>query len=698
MFLMPAFVWAQDAAPDSVDASPADAYTPPENARLLERLADLYRQHAGILDARAAGDLNAYERGLDQAILDLRYFIDRTPEGDAIELDYEPEVRSLYRTIVSEYEFYYGDSDTLGVERGDIFAFRDEMFAAMNADLIQLEDVEMPDVAPLRTTIPMPVNKRVRQSISYLRRTQDRKLSAWRQRAHTYFPMIEQVLREEGMPDELKYLAMIESGLNPKAKSWARAGGMWQFIVPTGRAYGLEVNAYVDERMDPEKATRAAARHVKDLYAMFNQDWHLALAGYNCSPARVKRAVRRAQAKLGNSRRATFWDAYPYLPRETRNYVPGFIAAAIVSSNPAEFGLDPITPGAAYEFDRVPVQHMLDLKTIAELTGTSEDVIRALNPEIRLDIVPPTEGPYMLRVPLGSAVQFSGGYEALTPEQKREDLVHTVASGESIRQVARRYGVSLTALKRANGLRSNRLDRGQRLSIPVRPFDSKPGREIAEAGAGSIRYGALRVYPIAIDMPETGPATAVRTVASATDVQIASAESTPARSTSSAPARTHRVRRGETLSGIASRYRVSVSQLKSWNNLRSSRIRSGQRLKLYGGSAPAASSSSNSKQITHVVRRGDTLGKIGRKYGVSVANLKKWNGLRGTTIRRGQRLKIYASGGSSSATSTRTHRVRRGETLGAIAKRYGVRVSDVKRWNGLKSSRIYAGQRLTIRK
>ncbi len=226
-------------------------------SQFLEKLAALYGYQSDFLSADASGEHDVALDVLEEAMTDLADLMRRDVVRE------QPRFLDIYRILVAEYERVYGPSDSLLVAFGDIFPIREELFAALdNTRDPLLEDVLSPSLQPIETTVPLPLNRLVETTIGSLLREPERHLNHWQSRADTYLPMIERIFREEGIPDELKYLAMIESGLNPRARSWARAVGMWQFIAATGRAYGLEINSWVDERMDPEKATRVSAKNL----------------------------------------------------------------------------------------------------------------------------------------------------------------------------------------------------------------------------------------------------------------------------------------------------------------------------------------------------------------------------------------------------------------------------------------------------
>jgi len=254
------------------------------------------------------------------------------------------------------------------------------------------------------------------------------------------------------------------------------------------------VNPWVDERLDPEKSTRAAARHLRDLYEMFG-DWQLALAGYNCNPLVVRRAVRKARQRL--DREPTFWDIYDDIPEETRNYVPTFIAAALIVSNPAKFDLRRVDPGPRYTFDYVPVQGALTLGTVAELANVDAASVQALNPELRRDRFPPSREPYYIRLPYGTYQTFLQNYEALPDRKKAETVVHTVRPGETVGRIAQRYGVRWQSILEVNEMASGNIEVGQELTIP--PVSYRGNRALMATAEGEpmrVRYGARFTRPI----------------------------------------------------------------------------------------------------------------------------------------------------------------------------------------------------------
>jgi membrane-bound lytic murein transglycosylase D len=292
---------------------------------------------------------------------------------------------------------------------------------------------------------------------------------------HQYFPMMEELLAKHNMPLELKYLAVIESGLNPRAQSKAGAVGLWQFMYATGKMYGLHQNSYMDERMDPIKSTEAALKYLKYLYNIYHK-WDLALAAYNCGPGNVNRAMRRAGSTDGN-----YWDLYPYLPRETRGYVPAFIAVNYVMNNPTAHNLYPVMPLYSYfESDTISVDKPIGFEQLAEILDMSIDDIANYNPSYKLNYIPAySNKTSLLCLPYEKAALFiqneekiyalaekkpvNTGVEVKTFTEDR--VVYTVRSGDYLGKIATKYNVSITSIKRWNGLSSNNLRIGQKLVL-----------------------------------------------------------------------------------------------------------------------------------------------------------------------------------------------------------------------------------------
>lgn len=334
----------------------------------------------------------------------------------------------------------------------------------------------------IEKSIPLRYNEKIHGFINYFT-VKDRAYTRMIiQRMNLYFPLFEKYLAEYNLPDELKYLAIIESGLNPRAISRARAVGLWQFMSATGRYFGLHIDWYIDERMDPEKSTRAACQYLKQLYGMFG-DWELALAAYNSGPGNVKRAIRKAGYKK------SFWDIYPYVPRETRSYVPQFIAITYTMNYLSEHNFIMDEQEAFPLSDTLRIKKYLHLPTLAKLTETCMDDIIKLNPSIQHNALPDLNKPYTLHLPTYTLQALNNNRTAILDSASvvgkkdlellarnasgstygRDKIVYKVKSGDVLGSIAIRHNVKVADLKKWNNLSSNTIRTGQRLNIWLKP-------------------------------------------------------------------------------------------------------------------------------------------------------------------------------------------------------------------------------------
>ncbi len=388
-------------------------------------------------------------------------------------------------------------------------------------------------------------------------------------RAGDYLPMIREKFESAGLPPEISYLPLIESAFSVKAYSRARAHGMWQFMSATGRYYGLEIGSLVDERRDPVRSTEAAVAYLADLYREFN-DWYLALAAYNSGAGNVRRAIRKS-----NSR--DFWTLRKYLPRETRNYVPAFIASVIIAKDPAGWGF-PVPDEKPWTYDRVDVPDALDLQFLADHTTLSLENLRGLNPAIRRDLTPANRTT-ALWLPRGEGSTVAD----VLAETPRSDwaprMIHTVQRGESLSTIAARYGSSVGAIKQANGLSRTLIHPGQNLIVPrFGVVGTLRNERRAEQGTYVVQnndtlWDIARAFNISVDSLCAANGLGRRSVIQPGQRLQLPTGSTAKGATSSARiadagwSGRYTIRTGDTLSGIASRYRVSVSELRRANGL-----------------------------------------------------------------------------------------------------------------------------------
>ena len=635
-----------------------------------------------------------------------------------------------------------------------------------------------PEYDPKRKQLPVVLNSRVAYYMGYFQTSGRKFFEKWLQRSGKYIPMMSEILRRKGLPPDLVYLAMIESGFNVRAKSHAAAVGPWQFIRTTALRYGLRVDSWVDERMDPEKSTIAAANYLGDLYEMF-QSWELAAAGYNCGEQRVQEAIDT-------------YNLYDYwaisdlaLPKETKDYVPKLMAALIIAKNPQKYGFNGVYYSEPLKYDKVSVPPQKSLKDIASVIGASSYTLTELNPNLRHGVTPPG-GSYEIKVPPGygrvvasrqseisslttiASVGYSGsgggslryrvkrgdslgrissryrvsvasikkanrlrgstirvgqvlripgrgytsgsdyGYASNTSNtsNNRATVRYRVNSGDTLGAIAARHEVSVSRIKRANNLRGSAIFVGQVLTVP----DAVTPKYVARASA-PVRYRVTsgdtlgkiaQRHGVSVSAIKSANDIKGSTIMAGDTIRIPGTNgSNTKRYKNTTAATKYKVKRGDTIGTIATRHGVSVSSIRGANNIRGSKILVGQTLIIPGGSGRSYSSSAVTTPVKYRVKSGDTLGTIAARNGVTVASIKSANGLRGSTIRAGQKLSI-PNGKSVTKTSTGSrngsisHRVRRGETLWTIASQYDVSVSDLKRWNNLKSSKLIAGERLSI--
>ncbi len=441
--------------------------------------------------------------------------------------------------------------------------------------VVQIHRSQLSAAGDLNSEIPMVMNEYVEREIESFRTKEREQFIEAYARSGLYRPMIVAALNEAGMPDQLSWLPMVESWFKVRAYSRARALGMWQFISSTGYRYGMKRDWWIDTRMDPEKSTQAAIGYLTDLHALFG-DWLTALAGYNCGEGNVKRAMRRQHEDYLDD----FWDIYTRLPRETRRYVPRFLATLHILEDPAKYGFELPTPLPAQEYETFEMNRPIELSSVDRLLNLSTGTLEELNPELRRKATPETQ--YSLKVPPGAGTTLTASLGNL-PEWVAPvtyTATYRVRRGDTLSGIASRHGTSVAAIMDLNNLRSaNRIRQGQTLMVP----DTRPTGGVVASSGGQVTY---------------------------------------------------RVRTGDSLWSLARRHGTTVDRIKRQNGLTKNTLQPGQTLTI---GEPVASGSGG----TYVVRSGDTLGKIADRQRISLQRLLAANGLtKRSTIYPGQKLVI----------------------------------------------------------
>ncbi len=713
---------SSDLKEEKITAANPDDYLPAETTAFsitdtthiqkeIESKLEVARQHyVAALESFDSDDSTAAVEEFEEAIkvLDqLSYYPD---------IEYNDEFNELSKSLIEDYEKFIVSIDELGPET-PIFALREKINTEAELIDVNKEKIPIPKILP-KTQVPMVINEPVKQFLSFFMGRGQKFVPTWFYRSGYYFPMMKKVFAEEGLPQELIYLSLIESGLNPCARSIASAVGLWQFIRSTGSQYGLKGDFWTDDRRNPEKATRAAARHLRDLYDIY-QDWYLVLAAYNSGGGRVNSAIRRGRSN-------DYWEISSKLPSETRGYVPQYIAISLIFMNPEEYGFTNLQYATPFDMDTVKINGCYDLDVLADAAGINANDIKLMNPDLVQGCTPPSTI-YSLKVPKDKTEVFVENLKQIPPEKRKTYLVHVVKKGETLTSISNKYNISKSLLSELNGLEKyarskKKLPRGIGLKIPLRasPALAAVTLQPKEDGAASPTTAETTTDTNDND-------TAVEKEQNTGDDQ----EKDKLPGESNKAKIIYHVHEGDNLKSIASMYDVRISDIRNWNDIPFGQDVSEidsldiwipkSNLALYQN-INGLNSSEKSKLVstkntlkpekgqgwfTHKVRKNETLSSIADKYDVPVKSLKKWNGIKKNTIAKGKTLKIYGQStatdlyASSKKAATKKnnsdYKVQKSETLYSIAKKNDVTVKQILEWNNLsENDKIKPGQTLIV--
>lgn len=549
----------------------------------------------------------------------------------------------------------------------------------LSTDLLKARLKEMDAKSPFNIEYNQGLENIIKSFLKNRKKSYERLMAI----SEYYFPMFEAALAKYDVPLEIKYLAVVESALNPHAKSRVGATGLWQFMFATGKQYNLDVSSYIDERSDPLKATEAACQYLSNMFKIFG-DWDLVLASYNAGPGNVSKAIRRSGGQQN------YWNIRKNLPKETQGYVPAFLATMYIYEYHKEHGIEPKRAAISYfATDTVMVKREMTFKQISDLLDIPESQIKLLNPGYKLDVIPFVKGKnHYLRLPLPKIAVFTSNEDkiyayAQIEEDKREkpyfsrkstlpaggnttetaiastdskspyvdyseepEIVkgskivtktkyHTVKKGDNIGEISQKYGVSVAEIKKWNRLKNNNVMLGAKLKI-----------QTSERVATTVVKKTPKPAAKTKDTTETAVAAVEKQEAKTKEVATDDTENKE-----DDKSEFYVVQKGDNLNSIARKYGVTVAEIKEWNNLEDANVLSGSKLKLIPNeNAPVIETkaekaqqqiASSAKVHQYLVQKGDSLFSIAKKYpGVTVENIKKWNDIRSENIKPGMKLKI----------------------------------------------------------
>jgi membrane-bound lytic murein transglycosylase D len=569
----------------------------------------------------------------------------------------------------------------------------------LSTELLKARLQEMDDKSPFHIEYNQGLENIIKSFLKNRKRSFERLMAV----SEYYFPLFEEAFDKQNVPLEIKYLAVVESALNPKAVSRVGATGLWQFMYQTGKQYGLKIDSYVDERSDPLKASEAAAQYMKNMYAIFG-DWDLVLASYNSGPGNVAKAIRRSGGQQN------YWNIRKNLPKETQGYVPAFLATMYIYEYHKEHGIKPEkAPIKHFATDTVMIKRQMSFKQISELIDIPVAQLQILNPSYKLNVVPSyKDQTHYLRLPQDKMAVFTSNESKIYAYVDREanlrekpfqivrpivaqDSVNTfqklaqakvryyrVKRNDNLSTIAQKYDVAVEDLKKWNNIKGNKVAYGKNLKING-----------IEADQNSLAVAKAELDKKGVQKDSAAVASASFYV----------------------------VQKGDNLSAIAKKFNITVADIQDWNKLTNSNVQLGASLQVVKNPATKEEVAvvAERKDIQYSVQKGDNLGSIAKKFGATIDELKQWNNLKSNAIAIGNSL-IVAKNEividtnkatvasfkkkdqySSSAKKEAEYYVKKGDSLYSISKKYpGVTIADLKKWNNIKDEELKPGMKLKI--
>ncbi|MCE1166186.1 MAG: LysM peptidoglycan-binding domain-containing protein [Bacteroidetes bacterium] len=676
---------------------------------------------------------------------------------DTSNVKWKNDFISLAKSISQDYLYTQTDIP----QNSLVFKFAKKY--GVGYDVISLNSGVTNDVEPLPdgTEVPLIKNSAVDEYIDFFSKTDRGKsfIDKTLYRSGKYFPIMRKILRYHNAPEEMIYLSVQESGLNPTIVSRAGAVGLWQFMPTTGKAYGLYQDSYRDDRRDVEKSTDAAARHLKDLYRSFG-DWYLAWAAYNAGAGRITNALNKNNTK-------DFWEIRSSLPGETKNYVPSIIALSFIFRDPPSYGFKDVEYGKPLAFDRINISGELSLDKVAQFSESDIETIRELNSELTSDVVPKYDVPYQLRIPQGTYKTFTKNYKnssdykdngSVDPEfagneqqsyystaisvttyavnnydpgdqryvvttHNKQKLDYTYPAGKNLAYIADSFKVRESDIRYWNNLAWGSAPApNQQLSIyftdrQYKTFygikdEVKKDTEVKDKKDSDTEirtdYGK-KDNENKTEKKETGKKdTGKKDTGNKEKTEKKKNNNDEKVTKKKAPEgkeQTYTVKEGDYLSTIAEKYGVKTNDIREWNDIQGDKILVGQKLTIYSDKKVTEKKEKTNKNKTeYTVEEGDNLSAIADDFGVTVEDLKDWNDLDSDVIYVGQKLAVVEPKTTKEKKTTsnskkgKIHKVKEGENLTLIADKYDVSVEDLKDWNDLEKDVIVPGQELIVSK